>query len=627
MTADTAPNPVDEEPVDRPGAAARYRALSRPLTAVVVAQAAWFAWSYAQGWFLQADLSNLVESVGRRPGWGYLSAELGGHFAPVARLVYWLLDQLSPLDYGLTVALRVGCQALSTVLLYRLLIRLVHSELVVLAVVTVYAFNPMLQGGTAMFTPGITIGIGQVFALLALHAHLRRDEGGSWHWAAAAGGLLALALLCSEQWIVTALAFPLLSMIHTYPGSLVRRVVQLVRAWRTWLLAAVPVLGVSVATLVYVKPVGASTPALTAAYHLLRNSWLYSVGPSSVGGPLEWYADATTYIPTAAPSDTVVMIGQIGFAAIVLVGLRRTGWRSLAGWLLPLVVWAVSMLLVGYRGYSELKDLVAITPRYMSALALFFAIGAALALSPDGVAGAGSADPRPAPGRPRRLTEPRIVGAGVLVAAVVVASLVSGARFANIFGRLPAERYVQNLTASATASGARPNVYDTPVPPWLISPVEPKHRVTDLLRLSRASFIVDDPGSTPLIAAADGRLVRSVFVPAASVRGQAPCGTAVRGAGVFTYPLVGAVARAEWYLHLQLFQQASSSVSVELVDARGAVAKPVTGSTLHLAPLAALNLRLPLFAPTAVRIRSTDPTLSLCLAAVQVGAPFPVPGS
>ena len=608
--------------------------IARPLTAIVVLQSAWLWWAFSQGWFLQADLSNLSEGVGRGPDWGYLTGQIGGHFAPVARLVYWVFDQLSPLDYGLAVAVRVGCQAISTFLLFRLLIRLVGHEFVAVAVVTLYAVNPLLLGGTAMFTPGITIGIGQVFTLLALTAHVLREQTGQLRWAIAAGLALGVAVLCSEGWVVAALAFPLLSAVHFYPGTLGQRLMRLIRGWRTWLLLVAPVVVGGLGVLVYAEPIGASTPSVSAAYHLLRDSWLYSIGPSWIGGPLHWYVDSTSYIATASPSDLVVMLGQIGIVVTVLVGIQRNGRSSLAGWLLPIGVWILSMLLVGYRGYSQLQVLIAVTPRYIAALIPFFAIGAALALAPTGVArtptdedAAAHRAKLPLDQRPQRNVDRSALVAAVLIAGVASASLVSGARFANIFGSLPAQRYVDNLSSSARLAGPNANVYDTAVPAWLISPVEPRHRVTDLLRLANVSVKVNDPSSTPLIAGGDGSLVRSVFVPASLVLPLPPCGTAVHGAGTFTFALNRPTWAAEWYLHLQLYQQSPSTVTIELIDAGGAVATPIGGGELHLSKLESLSLRLPKFAPTAIRFRSTDPNASLCMTAVQVGAPFPGTGS
>lgn len=655
--ATTAVEPA--EGADRPERAAGARSWPTArsvLASVVVAQAAWLAWSFGRGWFLQADLSNLAEGIDRRPTWDYLTAQLGGHFTPVARFVYWVFNQTSPLDYGSAVALRVACQAVSTVLLYRLLTGLVSSERLVLVVITAYAFNPMLIGGTAQFTPGITIGIGQVFFLLALLAHARHEVTRRVWPAAAAGALLAVAVLASEQWAVAVAVFPLLSAVHYYGGTVRERVVELGRHWLTWLLLLAPLSAVGVGALVFTEPVGAAHPSMSASYRLLRDSWLYSLGPSWIGGPLEWLADGSLFISTAAPPDLVVVLGQFAVAITVLLGIQRNGPRSLAAWLLPVSFWLPSMLLVGYRGFEQLNVLIAVTPRYIAALIPVFAIGVVLALSPDGVAAASPSAARreafepavaadrapvtalddhpsavPANSRARhRLpssADLATVAAGVLVVAIIATSIVSTARFADVFGRVPAHRYVENLAASARFYGDRANVYDTAVPGWLISPVEPHHRVTDLLALSGVAVKINDPSSTPLVATADGRLVPSVFVAAASVPGVAPCGTAVVGAGTSTHRLSKPVPGGEWYLQLRLFQQRPSTVSVDVVDAAGRVSVPVSGPRLQLGRLAAVTVRLPFSRPVAVRIHSSDPETSICMTTIQVGAPFPRPGS
>ena len=634
MTAETAP--ADVRPADPAAHATQLlRGLLRhPVRIIVAAQAVWMWWAMSQGWFLQADLSNLAEAVGRRPGWGYISGQIGGHFAPVARLVYWLFDELSPLDYGLAVALRVGCQMISTYLLYRLLTKLVRSDLLVAVIVVIYAFNPLLMAGTAMFTPGITVGIGQVFTLLALHAHVRREQTGERKPAIVAGLMLGLAVACSEQWALAFLAFPLLSLVHFYGGPLGDRLRRLVRNWRTWVLLAVPSLIVGIGVLAYAEPVGAASPSLYASYRLLRNSWIYSIGPSWIGGPLQWYGGPTTYISTASPSDLVVVLGQVAVALTVIVGVQLRGRGSLAGWLPAIGFWVTSMLLVGYRGFGVLSDMIAVTPRYLAAIMPFFALSAALALGRGGVAPIHPAD-QEQPGEPAPIVlrgpwltrqNAPVVAIAAGVAAVLVTSVVSGVRFAHNFAALPAERYVTNLANTARLYGPKVNIYDAAVPRWLISPVEPHHQVSDLLRLSRVTFTVEAPGSTPMMAASDGRLVRSVFIPGSALIGTPPCGTLVRGAGTFSFLLNHRVLPARWYLHLAGYQYKPSTVQVDLVNASGGIITPLQGSTLHLSQLAAVTLRLPFSAPVALRVRSADPHTALCLSSVLVGAPFPVTG-
>lgn len=647
------------------------------LWALVVAQAAWFWWVYDHGWFLQADLSNMVEGLHVAPTPSYLAGDLGGHFSPVTRLVYWFMGVLSPMDYGLSIALRIAAQAAATVLLHRLLVQLSRSPRVATVIVAVYAFSPLLVVGTAMFTPGSTILIGQLLVVAALLAHVRYETTGRLRHELLAGLLLAVALLSSEQWVVAGPIFPLLSLTAFARGGFRARVRALLIRWRAWLLLVVPFGAVVALAAARARPVGAKPPGLTGAYRLLRDSWLKSIGASFTGGPLDWLGGPTSYLPFSAPSTTVIVLGQVLAAAVVVLGVQRGGRSGLWGWSLPLVAWVASMMLVGYRGFASYALLVAVTPRYMSALAVFFAVGAAVAFTApadlpvsavgnrphsadvsdddvqedvdapkdddvppedvhvppedvdvpleetadDDAAGAAETDPAPAPERARIL-------AGALVLALVLGtSLVSARRFATIYGRLPAESYVEAMQQSVNLAGQPVNVYDTDVPAWLISPVEPHHRVSDILTLLQVHATIESARSVPLIAAPNGALRKSVFVAAAQVR-PVPgiCGTAINGKGTTTLPLERRAPYNAWWLNLTLFQSNPSTLRIQLVDAAGRTAAPLPGATVTLAKLEAISMRLPPFAPVAVRITSTDPGTAICLTRIAVGAPFPVAG-
>lgn len=595
--------------------------------AIALAQFAWLWWAYARGWFFQADLSNMSESVGRRLDWGYLTRNLGGHFAPVDRLVYWVQYELAPLDYGPAIAIRLVCQFAATLLLHRLLCRLTDERAVVTVIVALYAFNPMLLAGTTMFTPGIGITMGQLAVVLALLAHVNYDRTRRLRHEIGAGLLLAFAMLCSEQWAIATLILPLLSLLRTYENGLRDRLRELVRRWRGWLLAALPPIAAGAAAAYYVVPIGAQPTGIGAVYKLLRDSWLDSLAPTLVGGPFQWYAGSHDYFGFAAPSDTVIVLGQLAFAALVVLGLRRRGPASLLGWLIPLLCWVASMALIGYRGYAQYGLLIAVTPRYMSALIMIFAVGATVALTrpvsqpppdvPDRDETPASASSTDTPG------QLPAVGFACL-ALLLAANLASGLRFATVLGRQQAETWVMNLRSSAQLAGAGVNVYDTPLPFWLIDGVEPHHRVSDLLRLAGIDARLESPASTPLVASSDGHLVPSVFVPAGSVTPVGSnCGSAVRGRGTFTFPLDRAVPDAEWWLRLTLFEQTPSTVRIHLVDATGAVVAPVSGAQVRLSRLESLSLRLPRFGAVAVRITSTSRDTALCLTSIQVGAPFP----
>jgi hypothetical protein len=427
--------------------------------------------------------------------------------------------------------------------------------------------------------------------------------------------LLALAALSADQWIVIALTLPILSAAYVYQGTIRERLRSFVMHWRAWTITLLPLGGVVALALTLGDSAGAHSLSATTTYRLVRDDWLKSVGPSLVGGHWRWFADQDTYLPFYAPSDAMVLLGQFAFVVLLLVGLQRTGWQALAGWSLPIVTVIANMCLVGTGRFETYGSLLAITPRYSFVVAAPLAIGAALSLCrPVTPADAAS-------GLQRR----RYLIAGALVAAVGLSSMYSDIRFTHYWAKNPSEAYVDALLASGRAAGSDLNIYDTALPPDIVSRVEPHHRVADVLRLGGLKATYEDPRSEPLVASTDGHLVKAVFVPASFGLGdlKVNCGTYIHGTGTWTIPMSKPVPVAEWYLRFELYQSAASTISVELTDAAGSTIYPVQGTQVKIGrTLAAINLRLPASSPIAVKIRSPAASTSLCLVRTIIGGPF-----
>ncbi|HEY3717744.1 MAG TPA: hypothetical protein VGL39_24720 [Jatrophihabitantaceae bacterium] len=587
------------------------------LAGIVIVQAVWLWVLIGRGWYLQADFSNLTEGVGRPLTWSYLREPLGGHFAPLLRALYWLFDRMGALDYTLTIAVRVALQAGSTVLLYRVISRLTGATRLNLIIVGLYAASPLLLPGIAWLTSGLGLVLGQVFALWAVDMHLRNEEAPQLLLALKTGVLLVLMVLAADEWVVIALLLPILSVACVYTGPIRDRLREFLVRWRSWLLTLVPLAGAAVAMLVLGDKAGAHSLGFGTAYRLIRDEWLRAVAPSLIGGHWRWFTPQT-YLAFFAPNDATVLLGQLAFAVLLIIGFQRTGLRALVGWSIPAVVIVANMLLVGTGRYETYGRLLAITPRYSFVVAAPLAIGIAVSLAPaTGTRGIHL------PELHRRAV---VVG---LVVALTASSAYSSLRFSHYWAQNPSKRYVDSMLASARAAGARLNVYDTPLPPNIVSGVEPRHNVSDVLRLGGVKATYEDPRSEPLVVSADGHLTKSVFIPASVGLGnlKVSCGTYIHGPGVWTIPLSKAVAPASWYLRFELYQNAPSTITVDLVDAAGRVAYPVRGADVAIgSTLAALNLRLPVFAPVSVRVHSHSSATSLCLVRTVIGAPFPVGG-
>jgi hypothetical protein len=609
--------PAATAPTDRPqGDLVPYR--DRSLLIVVGAQIVWLWWAFSRGWYLQADLSNLTDATEHRLGWRYLRLEAGGHFGPVGRFAHWVLVQAGPLDYGYTVAFRVVCQAVATVLLYLILVELVGRQPLVIGVLAAYAANPILLGGGAWLTSGFVLTLGQTFGLGSVLAYLRYERTRRLRLAALTGLLLAATVLTSDQWAAVALVPPLLALTHLYRGGLRSRLRELLSRWRAWLLIFTPLVAALVSIVLLADSSGAAALTGQQAVRLLQESWLKSVAPSFVGGPWHWINGSGIYISFAGPPDWMILLGELGAAVLVVAGVQRLGFRSLLAWIMPVVCGVVAVLIVGYGRYGTYGQLLAITPRYLFPTIALFAIGAVLALAP--VAG------RPAPQHSdsQRFDRLQAVVATAAAALVVAGCLVSGGRFASQLGNSPVRDYFANLETGVRARGSNVNIWDTPVPQSVISGVEPNHRVSDVLRLARVPAQFDSPTSEPLLVTEDGHLTSAVFVSAAqAIQPPGTCGTFVHGVGTWTIQLDHLPHAAEWFLRLILYQARPSDVTIDVLDQDGNPVRPITGDAVHLGTLEARNLPLPLVAPSAVRVRSASAATNLCLSHVYVGGPFP----
>jgi hypothetical protein len=590
----------------------------RPLLVVVGVQFVWFWWAYSRGWYLQSDLSNLADAAEHRLGWHYIALPAGGHFGPVMRFVYWLILQVGQLDYTYTVALRVGLQAVSTVLLYLVMVELVGRQPLVIAVLAAYAVNPIMLGGGAWLTSGLALTFAQALALGAILAYLRYVRSGRLRIAALSGLLLVLTVLTSDQWVIAALVPPLLALTHLYRGGFGARIRQGLSHWRAWLLILGPFAAAVVAILLLGNPSGSSSLTADHALRLLRESWLKSVAPSWFGGPWHWINGTGIYISFAAPPDWMVLLGQLGAAVLVVIGLQRLGARSLLAWIMPVVCAVVAVLIVGFGRYGTYGQLLAITPRYLFPTVALFAIGVVLALAP--VAG------QPAPQHTQRPRFDRLqaVIATSAAALIVTGCLISGARFATALGNSPVHDYVANLETGVRAHGSNVNIWDTPVPQSVISSVEPNHRVSDVLHLADVPAQYDSPTSEPLLVTTDGHLTTATFVSAAqAVQPGDSCGTFVHGVGTWNIPLDHTPHPAEWFLRILLYQGQPSDVTIHVVDDNGKVSAPIRGAAVRLGTLEARNLALPLVAPAQVRVHSAAASTNLCLSHIYVGGPFP----
>jgi hypothetical protein len=635
MTADASSD-------DRPRAgsrAARHHLGPRSITldatavavgALVCVQAIWLAVIMGRGWYTEADLPNLGAATGQPLDWHYLSASVGGHFGAPGRLMYWLLNRLAPLNWQLTVLIRLLLQLAATLLLWRLLLRLVGRKPWLVALLALYALNPILVPGLAWLTSGLGLAAGQVLVLLMLLAHVRYTRHGRlWH--AVLTALLALAALSlADQTLSCFVLLPLLSLGFLHQGDLGQRLRQAGRRWPGWLALVVAVGGFVLVYLAGSYNTGTSRFGPAAGWSIVRTEWLDVIGPSAIGGPWRWANNVDAYISYADPPTAAVLLGQLALVVLAVLSYRARGWRAVPALAVPVLVALSGVLVVGRARYDVLGTFVAPLLRYSFYLPLALPIGLALAFAPSldevharAEAGVRTESAVPAgPADQRELPRPLVVAA---VVAALVLSTFSSARFAARFWQNDGHRYVNNLVASARAGGPELSVYDSDARPDVLAYVEPNHYVSDMLRLARVPVHYNGPASNPLVADLEGRLRPSSFFRSAdfATPSKPGCGVYVHGVGSWRLPLTRPLPAKDWFLRLELYQPRSNSFTVSVLDGAGRPLALTGGSAVSASgQLAAVIRRVDFGSPATVLLRSTSAATNLCLAHSYVGVPL-----
>jgi hypothetical protein len=594
---------------------------SRALWVILALQAGWLALIMLRGWYSGPDIGNLAEATGQPLSGHYLSQSLGGHFGAPGRLVFWVLNRVAPLSWGLTVVLRLLLQAAGTFLLWRLLEELVGRRKGLPAVVALYAFSPLLVPATAVFTNVLGLAIGQVCVLGALLAHVRYTRTGRLRHGLTAAVLSVTAVVFADQAVLGLFLLPLLSLGFLHQGTPRQRLAQARGRWPGW--AALGLLLVGFAVLYLSAGDSPGRPksfSIGDALFIVQDEWLNVLGTSLVGGPWHWTTHPAEWVSYADAPVVAIVLGQLALVGLVVASIRRTGLRALLAWAAPVGISLGGALLVGYGRSDYLGTYIAPIYRYSYYTAMGLALGVVLAFvrTPEERAAH--------PWEEQPVRAPRLAVGGGL-AALLLASLVSGLTFAGRFWDNPAKEYFSTLAASARALGPQTEIYDSVVPNGVIPPVAPNHFVSDALGLLGVRAAFGGGAPTPLIASPEGRLVASGFVPAADVTSPTTttCGTFVHGAGRTTVQLGALPSINDWFLQLQIYQPHANNVTLEAREADGSLLPLASGSPTFetTGSLVAVNRRFAPGRPVSLTLITSDSTANFCLVHAFVGAPFP----
>ncbi|MFC6155608.1 hypothetical protein [Kribbella jiaozuonensis] len=549
-----------------------------------------------RGSWLSDDLDFLVQG-----GRGFAPHELlepvNDHIAPGLRFIYAAFATVAPLNYDVTVIWRILMQALAITLMGLLLIRVLGPTWWVIPGTALYALMPVSMPSFMSLSSGVNNLSAHVFGLLLLHATIDWYDGHR-RRAVAYGPLsLLISLACWEK---SGLILLTVAAMALYLRD------EPLRQWlrRTWPFAAAlgaAVLGFGHLYITHASPSRGQVPAPADLVGLLGRGFEVPLS-AIVGGPWTWARTGEAF-SLAAPPLAALLAGGLLTALLWAVGWRRDR-RALLFWIAVAVYVPATVVLVSYGRFSTFGSVLTVHYHYWSDLSIPLTLAVVLAA------------------RQVRAFVPMLLLVGFAAGVIV-----SDAGFAQQWGNNPAKAYFATVDAELDRTGTNVNLWDTAMPQPIGTALMSDRRLSPVLQMAGRQFRVQEPGSEPLIVDDTGHIRPASFAVwsrnAAPAVPNAFCNFLLRGTEPLTIqlsPTQNEVAVAEWFVKAAYFSNRENEVSVELLDADGAVTAlparnwPAGATTMYLGPSQRIRA-------TELRLRSADPASNLCVTDLQIGLP------
>lgn len=475
--------------------AKRGRGVAVTAALLIVAQALIRGWFSFRGWFTGDDYAFIARAA-TMPlfSWDYLMQSYGGHLMPGAFLLVGLLHRWASMNYTPVVLGSILVQALTAVLLYRLLRNLFGPRRALLIPLTIYLFSPITLPAFLWWAAALNQLPEQLAIVSALLLHVNYLRTGRLR--AGLGGVLCIVggLLFSEK---TTLAVPLIAAVTVLmftAGPPLRRIrTALLRHWVVWIAYLAVTIPYAAYYVLEVPNVARGTATSGGYVQTLGNQVNHALLPGLLGGPWTWRV-----IPfnggLANPSALAVGVSAVVVVALI-VGTVLLAHRAIFGWLMLAGYILINVALLTVARVTIVGPQIGDEYRYLTDVCLVAVVCGSLAAFPL-VGTYRRAEPqrliRRAWARARldSLSQHEVVATlptlrvpvvvGLTLAALIVSSLVSTSRFDRIWHPNAGRAYLQTATRELADAPANLVLYgDAPAPPnvaWtLIYPYNAVH--------------------------------------------------------------------------------------------------------------------------------------------------------
>jgi len=530
---------------------------------MVLAQLGFRAWMTYSSWYTLDDFTFVSRMVNDGPGVDVATRPYAGHLMPAGMYLSWLANEIAPWDYRIIATFLLLLQALASVGLVVMLVRLFGPRWGILPPLAVYLFCVISIPVALWWAAGVNQIPLQVVLFWSLASHVEYLRTRLARHLVVTVAWLAAGLLFYEKVILVLGALAIVSLAYFAGGSLAERVRF---AWHHYRAAALTYLALGVAFLALYAHVALNfSPAKAggdALGEVINNMVFQGYLPAIVGGPLEW--DGIGQFSLASPRDLLVIASIVAWF-LALREIHRSRTRSLRAWFVPAFFMLCDVVLVLAGRASFVGALISLDFRYQGELPAATAIALACATMPI----LGSKEPVATRGPSALLDRPRRVAAATT--AVAALSVVSTMQYVTYWvDTMPARPYFTHLLHDVQAAKQPVPIVDQPVPSFVMWAIGyPENLLSHLLvpyagRLDYVDIATDQIN----VVDSKGHIVPAVIhvVRHGKPGPQPGCGWLARSEPM-TIALDGPAAYGGWWVRVGYLSSGRSPVTVKAGDA------------------------------------------------------------
>jgi hypothetical protein len=580
--------------------------VARTAIALIAVQSAVRAVLAFGGYFYWDDLI-LVGRAGTQDllSLGYLFDDHDGHVMPAGFLLGGLITRAAPLVWGWPALSLVVLQLLASLALLRTLHLILGWRPVLLVPLTFALFTPLGVPAFAWWAAGLnSLPMLAALAWVCGDAILLARTGNRRY--AVTGTLVFLGglLFFEKAAVIPFVAFAVVALLLYVQ----REPRALVAAWRRgqglWV-AALALLAAWVGVYLLVVDQKRWSGDLVMTWDLLSRSFTHGIVPGLVGGPWTWQRWAPAS-PWGVPPTTVMVLGWVVLAAVVVVTLRRKQ-RLWPVWLVALgyaVACQIPIYLMRSSRFTALE--LAQTLRYLPDLAVVLTLLAAVGLCAPNRAGSTWQD----------ASRRRSVLVVAAVAAFLASSLYSTATFLVSWRDNPTRDYLRTAQAGLAAAheASDATILDQEVDPLILQRVAyPENLASHMFALVRDRPEFDASTTRLRMFDSAGHLVdANVTWVRTILPGPTPnCGYLTQPDAPVRMPLDGPLLPSDWTAEISYLANSEGSMTLTLDEGLPARVPVHPGLNRVFVRLSG--------AGHAITAQASTAALSVCLAAGPVG--------